>query len=131
MHVKHSNDCLQIYEAVEKLKNNKDFAFNWFPVINKHGNKFELHGNYERLKAIVPYYNNDGSIVYHRPPFNDYSSPKYSISTHYNHIDDGFSIRYKDEFIKFIEDNDLSKIKMVEEEIEVITYEIVKKWKIH
>lgn len=129
MNIKAFENCSNIDYAIKEIKSNYTTYFKWFPVINKHGNKFELGGTNKTLSAIIPEYDYDGNIVCY--PQNNYSQTKCRITTDYIHNNDGFSISDKLKFIEFIENNDLSKIEMVEEEIEVITYEIIKKWKIH
>lgn len=128
MKIEGFENCLNIDYAIKEIKNNSTTYYRWFPVINKHGNKFELGGNSKELSAEIPEYDFDGNIICY--PQNDYSQRKCRITTDYIHNNDGFSIKDESEFIKFIKNTDLSKIEMIEEEIEVITYEIVKKWKI-
>lgn len=129
MHISNFNNCLTIREALKLIKENNPTIYKWYPVINKQGNKFELGGNSNNIRAIIPEYEIDGNIITYP---NNMSKSLCIIVTKddYIHPDDGFAIKDENKFIEYLENKDLSKMTHIEEEIEVITYEIVKKWKI-
>lgn len=129
MHISEFDNCLSIKEALKLIKENNSTRYIWYPVINKQGNKFELAGNSNNIRAVIPEYKIDGNIITHP---NNMSKSFCTIVTKddYIHPNDGFTIKDENKFIEYLKNKDLSKLKIVEEEIKVITYEIIKKWKI-
>ena len=129
MHISNFNNCLTISEALKLIKGNNSTKYIWYPVVNEQGNKFELGGNSNNVRAIIPEYKTDGNII--TLP-NNMSKGLFTIVSKddYIHPDDGFAIKDENKFIKYLEDKDLSKMTHIEKEIKVITYEIVKEWKI-
>ena len=80
-----------VEEGYDFIKKNKERAFKWCYVKNKHGNIFEFGGNHKRFKVSVFHYDEKGEIKFnpHGYPINNYYLGMNL------HPDDGIS--YKDE----------------------------------
>lgn len=110
MHYKTAKEgAISIEEAVRHIANNVSKIYQWYPVLTKKGILIEMSGTSEDLRAHIPKFWDDGTIIVLE---NGYIDSAYSIDQDQIEFPTKrFFIPHmsKEDFIKFINNTDFRK----------------------